>query len=165
MTSGSSGTGNGTVSYTVAANTSTSPRTGTHDDCRCDGDGHAGRRVPYAVAPTTQSVLAVGGSHSATVTTSGGCSWTGVSNNTSWITVTSGSSGTDDGTVSYTVAANTGAARTGTLTIAGLTTTVTQAGACAYTVAPTTQSVLVGGGSHSAAVSDDQRLWLDRRQR
>ena len=61
--------------------------------------------------------------------------------------MTGGSSGTDDGTVSYTVAANTGTARTGTLTIAGLTTTVTQAGACTYTVAPTTQSVVTAGGS------------------
>ena len=68
-------------------------------------------------------------------------------------TVKSGSSGTGNGTVSYTVAANTGTARTGTLTNPGLTTTVTQAGACAYTVAPTTQSVLVGGRSHSAAVT------------
>ena len=71
-----------------------------------------------------------------------------------WISVTSGSSGTGNGTVSYTVAANTATnARTGTLTIAGQTVTVTQAGACNYTVAPTTQSVLAAGGSHSAAVT------------
>ena len=43
--------------------------------------------------------------------------------------------------------------RTGTLTIAGQTVTVTQEGACAYTVAPTTQNVLAAGGSQSVAVT------------
>ena len=58
-----------------------------------------------------------------------------------WITVTGGGSGTGNGTVTYTVAANTSASpRTGTLTIAGRTVTVTQAGACTYTVAPTSQT-------------------------
>ena len=41
------------------------------------------------------------------MTTTNGCGWTGVSNNTSWISVTGGSSGTGPGTVAYTVAANT----------------------------------------------------------
>ena len=56
----------------------------------------------------------------------GACAWTAVSN-TDWITVTSGTSGSGNGGVSYSVAANTGtASRTGTLTIAGQTFTVTQ---------------------------------------
>ena len=49
--------------------------------------------------------------------------------NATFITITAGSSGTGNGTVSYSVAANTGtASRNGTMTIAGLTFTVTQAG-------------------------------------
>ena len=103
--------------------------------------------------PTSQNVAAAGGTQSATVTTTGGCAWTAVSNNTGWMTVTGGSSGTGNGTVTYSVAANTGTARTGTLTIAGQTVTVTQAGSCNYTVAPTTQSAVTAGGSHSAAVT------------
>ena len=55
--------------------------------------------------------------------------------------------------MTYTVAANTGTARTGTLTIAGQTVTVTQAGSCNYTVAPTTQSAVTAGGSYSTAVT------------
>jgi hypothetical protein len=47
----------------------------------------------------------------------------------SWITITSGASGTGNGTVSYSLSENTGAKkRTGTLTIAGQTYTVTQHG-------------------------------------
>jgi hypothetical protein len=41
--------------------------------------------------------------------------------------VTGGASGTGGGTVTYSVAANSGATRVGTLTIAGITYTVTQA--------------------------------------
>ena len=60
-----------------------------------------------------------------------GCAWTAVSDNTSWMTVTGGSSGTGNGTVSYTVAANTTtSSRPGTLTIAGQTLNVMQAGVC-----------------------------------
>ena len=60
----------------------------------------------YTIAPTTQSVLAAGGAHSAAVTTTSGCGWTSLSNNTSWISVTGGSSGAGNGTVSYIVDAN-----------------------------------------------------------
>ena len=49
---------------------------------------------------------------------------------TSWITITVGSTGTGNGTVSYSVSANTtGSTRTGTMTIGGQTFTVTQNGA------------------------------------
>src|SRR5206468_9799643 len=51
-----------------------------------------------------------------------------VLSNVSWITITGGASGTGIGTVTYSVATNTGASpRTGTLTIAGQTVTITQA--------------------------------------
>ena len=50
----------------------------------------------------------------------------------SWVTITSGSSGTGNGAVSYTVQANmSSTARTGTLTIAGQTYVITQSGALA----------------------------------
>jgi YD repeat-containing protein len=62
------------------------------------------------------------------VTAGAGCAWTAVSN-AGWITVTSGASGTGNGTVGYSVAANGGSdQRQGTVTIAGQTFTVTQAG-------------------------------------
>src|SRR4030095_8956278 len=52
--------------------------------------------------------------------------WNAVSND-SFITINSGASGTGNGTVNFTVAPNTtGAARTGTLTVAGRNVTITQ---------------------------------------
>ena len=66
--------------------------------------------------------------------------------------------------MAYTVAANTAASRIGTLTIAGQTVTVTQAGACTFTVAPTTQNVSAAGGSQHGDGGHDERLRLDRRQ-
>src|SRR5205085_2296676 len=56
-----------------------------------------------------------------------GCAWT-ASSGASWVTITSGASGSGNGTVGYSVAANTGAARSATLTIATKTFTVNQAG-------------------------------------
>jgi len=80
----------------------------------------------FAISPSSRTVAAGGGSGSTAVTTGGsGCSWTAVAN-VNWITIASGASGTGNGTVSFTVAANTGGARTGTLTIAGQTFTVSQ---------------------------------------
>ena len=71
---------------------------------------------------------AANGTGSVTVTTSAGCDWTAASNN-SFITITSGASGSGSGTVSYSVAANTlSTSRSGSLTIAGLTHSVSQAG-------------------------------------
>jgi hypothetical protein len=61
------------------------------------------------------------------VQASNGCSWTATSNVT-FITVTSGASGTGNGTVVFQVQPNTTAQiRMGSLTIAGQTFSVTQA--------------------------------------
>ncbi len=81
----------------------------------------------YAISPS--SAIFSSTSHQGIVTvtpSSGSCPWTAVSN-VSWITVTSGSSGVGNGTVSYKVAVNnTGKHRTGTVNIAGKIFTVTQ---------------------------------------
>jgi uncharacterized protein (TIGR03437 family) len=82
----------------------------------------------FDISPKSQSFGASGGDGGASVLTGGGCSWTAVSN-AAWITVTGGANGTGNGSVGYSVAANTGTSqRVGTMTIAGLTFTVTQAG-------------------------------------
>jgi hypothetical protein len=79
----------------------------------------------YSIAPATASVPAAGGTGQVSVTAPAGCSWT-ANDNTGWINITSGGSGSGNGTVAYSVQANTGSSRTGTLTIAGQTFTVTQ---------------------------------------
>src|SRR5205085_5374781 len=56
------------------------------------------------------------------------CSWNAVSND-AWLTITSGASGTGNGRVNFSVAANPStSSRTGTLTIAGLSFTALQTG-------------------------------------
>jgi hypothetical protein len=73
------------------------------------------------------------------VTAPTGCEWTATSKAT-WITITLGSNGTGNGTVSYSVSANGGtSSRTGTLTIAGQTFTVAQDGS-AYPIILTSPS-------------------------
>ena len=86
------------------------------------------------------------------VTAAAGCAWTATSN-ANWLTITNGASGSGNGTVNFTVAANTGAMRTGTLTIAGQTFTVTQAESCTYTITPTTQQFATLGGIGTVAVT------------
>ena len=101
---------------------------GTTHVAATDVPADCGGACSFSINPTSASFAAAGGSASVTVTTQAGCNWTAVSNN-SFITVTSGASGTGSGTVSYSVAANTSTARSGSLTIAGLTHSVSQAGA------------------------------------
>ena len=82
----------------------------------------------YAISPASQSAGSSGGPGTVSVTTSSGCAWTAASN-VSWITLTSNSSVTGPGTVNYSVSAISGtASRTGTITVAGRTFTVTQSG-------------------------------------
>jgi BACON domain-containing protein len=82
----------------------------------------------FSISPFSQSFDAAGGTGTVSVQTSNNCAWTATSGVT-WITVVSGTSGIGNGTVTFQVAVNiTGQARTGTLTIAGQTFTVNQAG-------------------------------------
>ena len=150
LTGATSGTGNGTVPYSVAANASTTQRSGTLTVAgQTFTVTQAGAPCTYAISPASQSVVAGGGTGSTAVTAAAGCSWTGVSNNTSWLTVTSGASGSGNGTVAFSAAANASTTqRSGTLTVAGKTFTVTQAGApCTYAISPASQSVVAGGGT------------------
>jgi Viral BACON domain/Putative binding domain, N-terminal len=97
--------------------------------------------------------VAAGGSGSVGVTTGAGCAWTAASN-MPWLTVTAGSPGSGSGTVSFSVAANTGVARVGQLTIGGQMFSVSQnAAACSYTFTPASASIPSGAGTYSVAVS------------
>ncbi len=70
------------------------------------------------VAPDFINVPATSGSGTFTVTntTGGTMNWT-ASSNALWLTITSGTSGTNDGTISFSYETNTGAARIGTITV------------------------------------------------
>ncbi|HKR08224.1 MAG TPA: BACON domain-containing protein [Gemmatimonadaceae bacterium] len=128
------------------------------------GPGGAGRSTPsntfsfssppcsFSISPTTQSIVPAGGTGSVTVTAGPGCAWTATDNAT-WISITAGSSGSGNGTVNYSVTPDvTASARTGTLTIAGRTLTVTQS-PCSFAVSPTTVSLSGGGGAGSVTLT------------
>jgi Zn-dependent metalloprotease len=101
---------------------------GTTHTAASDLPSDCGGTCTYAISPTGASAPAAASTGTVTVTAGAGCAWTAVSNS-SFLTVTSGASGSGGGTVSYSVAANTlTTSRTGTLTVAGQTFTVTQAG-------------------------------------
>lgn len=106
----------------------------------------------YAINPTSQSFTSSGGNGTVNVTTGNGCSWTAQSN-VEWITVTAGATGSGNGTVAYTVAANTGVQRTGTIMIAGKMFTVTQASGCTYSLSPTAANLLSGDGTYTFTIS------------
>jgi hypothetical protein len=113
----------------------------------------------YALLPASVSIGAGGGSRTTTVRTGPGCSWTAASNE-AWLVVGGSATGAGNGSLTINVSENTGAARTGTVTIAEQTFTVTQAGTavgpgpgtCAYALQPATQSMSAAAGDTSVAV-------------
>lgn len=82
----------------------------------------------YSLAPASQVFPAAAGTGTVGVLTTAGCPWT-ASTASSFLSITSGSSGTGPGVVQFSATANSAAAaRAGTLTIAGQTATINQAG-------------------------------------
>ena len=161
ITGGASGTGTGMVSFACTANPACSARTGslTIGGQIFTVTQNAGGGA-FSLAANTATVGATGNSGSVTVASSGSCAWTATTTN-SWLSITSGASGTGAGTVNYTCAANsTCSARTGTLTIAGQTFTVNQTGSSgSFTVTPSTVSADAAGNSNSVTVSGGSCPW------
>ncbi|HEV8039569.1 MAG TPA: protease pro-enzyme activation domain-containing protein [Bryobacteraceae bacterium] len=141
IASGASGTGNGTLLYSVQPNSSTASRSGSLSI--------AGLTLPVSQSGVAASVPPLNPS-SATFTSAGGrgsvivtlpqtnAAWS-ASSSFSWITITSGwSSAGGNKTVNYSVASNSSAARSGYITIAGLAFVVSQAGttssSCTYQI-------------------------------
>ena len=124
ITGGSSGSGNGSVSYTVSSNPSTQSRSGT---ITVEGEvltiTQDGIPCTYALSSGNASFGFAGGfaggSSSVGMTSLAGCNWTATSSQ-SWVTITAGASGNGNGTISYTVASNpTIQARSATITAGG----------------------------------------------
>ncbi len=96
----------------------------------------------YSLSANSSNFNSSAGSGSFNVVDSSGCSWS-VTNNSTFITITAGGSGTANGTVNYSIPANIGAARSGTLTVGGQMFTVNQAAPGV----PATVSVTPSSGS------------------
>jgi hypothetical protein len=160
VTAGASGTGNGTVQFSVAENTDPTSRAGTltvAGQTFTVNQAAASVTCSYSLSSTSVSAPAAAGSSSVDITTASSCAWTAVVN-VPWLKLTGAASGTGNATVSFSIAENTNTSpRSGTLTIAGQTVTVDQAAArppsCSYTVAPLTIPAGSDAGSSSVDVT------------
>ena len=178
VTSGASGSGNGTVNYTVTTNGSGSQRTGSINVAGQTVNVTQDGGCTYSINPTSQNYAAAGGTGTVNVTTTSGCSWL-ANSNVPWITITSGGSltssspqtsgaglgstsgpgknlvinSTGNGAVNYTVSPNTGPARVGTLNVAGQVFTVTQANGCPITITPNSLPAGTFGSGYNQQLS------------
>lgn len=143
----------GTCGGTLNGNTYTT--NAITSNCTVEAAFTATQQCTFSINPTSQNFTSSAGSGSVSVTAGAGCNWTAASN-AAWITVTSGAAGTGNGTVNYSATANTGAARTGIVTIAGQTFTVTQEAANTGTanlfVVPTSLNFIVTVGQSQSQV-------------
>jgi hypothetical protein len=109
----------------------------------------------YSILPLSESFPATGGAGNVSVTAQDGCAWKAISND-SWIVVVAGTEvGSGNGSTSYTVEANgdTGP-RMGTITIAGLTFTVMQAGmSCGFSIEPRGELFTQAGGEDTLTIA------------
>ena len=116
----------------------------------------------YSISPTSANFGASGGTGSVSVTTQAGCTWT-ASSGAAWLTITSGSSGTGNGTIRYSVSANTTPdTRTASSTFAKKVFTVTQSGATTYTIGASagTGGTISPSGSVSVAHGGSQTFTI-----
>ena len=160
VTGGASGSGNGMVSISVSENPSTTSRTGSvtvaGQTFLVQQAAAAPIPVPcdYTLSSSSFSLGQQSGSLQVSVSTGAACSWTAASQ-AGWMTVTTPASNAGGGSVAIAVQANSSASsRTGTLTIAGQSVSVTQAGQPALPVLTVSPSQIVLSsreGSRAAA--------------
>jgi hypothetical protein len=145
-----SGEGPGSISFSVAP-TEGAERTGTAVIGGQTFTVTQSQGCSFAISPSSFNAPASGGSGTIAVATAAGCTWPAASN-TSWLALSHGG-GTGPGSVGFTVAASTGAPRTGTATIGGQTFTVTQGSGCSFTVDPLALNLGAAGGTGTVRVS------------
>jgi hypothetical protein len=130
QTSPASGQGQASLTVTVGTNTQQTGRTATvfvNDASMKVTQAAAPAPCSYALSPPTRSFSENGGTGTVAVQTGSSCTWN-ASTGASWITI-SNTSGTGPGTVIYVVERNQSHnSRTGTISVAGRTHTVTEAG-------------------------------------
>ena len=165
ITGGSTGTGSGVVSVSLAPNPNEAGRTGTltvaGKTVAVSQDGAGPCAIDISPSSASYNKDSVTGTFA--VSAAAHCGWTATSN-ASWVAVTSGSPGTGNGTVAYSVERNRDVSpRTGTISVGERTFTVAQAGdlpGCEYLVSPSSLSFGAAGGSSSVTVAaGNQCAW------
>jgi hypothetical protein len=127
-----SGSGNASVTYTVAANTGAARSASIVINGIALNFTQESPKAPatctIALSSASSSLAATSSTATVNVTsTNANCAWTAAADSSSFLTV-SPASGSGNGTVTITAPANSGGQRTGTVVIGGINFTVTQAG-------------------------------------
>jgi hypothetical protein len=161
IASATSGTTNAPITYTVAANASTTDRTGHITVTGSGGTAQltvnqSSTPCTYVLAPTSADVPA-SGANGLTAALTAGCAWT-VASDQPWLTIASATSGNGNATITYAAAANaTTSVRVGHLTVTGsggtAQLTVTQRAECTYTLVPPTAAPTAAGGGFTVALT------------
>lgn len=149
-----SGAGAGAVTLTVASNPATTSRTATVTVAgQPIAISQAAAPCTFSLSAASGTIPAAGGSGNLTVTSGAGCGWTATSS-AAWATVTP-AAGSGVGAVTFSATPNAlVTARTATLTIAGKSYSLTQAGApCSYTLTPTTITAMGYSATGSIGVA------------
>jgi hypothetical protein len=155
------GTGSGTVTLSVQSNTGGARTAHVSIANQTFTVNQAAAPPPvqcsYTLNPTSHTATAAGGQTAVAVTAAAGCPWS-TSGLPGWIAFSSGNGpGTGGGTVNLTIQANSGAARSATLQIAGHPFVVNQAAgaatSCTYSLNPTAFAASALGANVSVAVT------------
>lgn len=116
----------------------------------------SGTACSYSISATALTFGGSGGNLSIGVQTDPSCTWS-LAALPAWLTVSGNASGTGPATVTLVAPANPGAARTATISLAGVPISITQqgSGACTYTISPGGQAWSASGGSGAISINSD----------
>ncbi len=130
ITSDTNSIGSGTLIYSIQPNNTGSLRRGTLTIAdKSFSIIQTAESCIYTLSPSSRTHTANAETGSVSVTASNSsCTWNAASNS-NWASITSGNSGTGNGTVAYSLQANSSPQRNGLLSIAGQTFTLIQEGA------------------------------------
>src|SRR5262245_6896309 len=141
------GSGDGMAGYPFAANPSSVSRSGNITVAGQTLKINQRPSCSYKISPASQVIGSQSAAGIITVTSPDGCTWT-ANSTADWIMINSHASGSGNGTISFVASVNTtGAARTGTITLADQTFRLTQSGS----VDQADLSVAVVAGSNPVA--------------
>jgi hypothetical protein len=153
----SGGIGNGTVSYTAAPNNSGANRSAEIriNNVHIFTVNQTFLTCTYSISPTSAQHGPDAIETQFMMNTPEGCPWT--ASYSHWWVWTSNELKRGPGPVVYTLAANNGADRSGSITVAGHTFSVTQTGrSCTYSVSPTSLTISPAGTQNGQFAVDTQ---------
>ncbi len=160
ITGGASGTGPGSVAYSLSANGGSDQRSGPltigGQTMTVRQQGRTAATCTYTLSHDRQDFGPGGGSGAFTVSTASECAWSATSH-APWTVITGGNQGNGPGTVEYTVSANPGIpGRDTTIVVAETAFEVRQAGdtsGCEYSLTPVTFNVCMPNGTVQATLT------------